>query len=357
MRAKISSFFLIFFISLFISAQSNNQELNKRLSQAIDLMDNGNINESIAILNELTNIEPNNFEYFYELAYAYYIKQDYTKTIEILEKLKSNKDAYEILYQLLGNSYDMLGQSKNAIEVYDEGLKKFPNKGNLYLEKGIVYEIQKKYEVAIENYKKGIKAEPKYSSNYYRLATLYLKSKDIVPGLIYGEIFINLERTTKRTKEISEKLFNGYKNAVTFENKELKQLNFCKEVIIDFNKFEENKKLPLCMIFTSTLVLPLTSINEISLDNLSKVRQKFIELYFQKYNNQYPNILFDYHKQMIEQSVFEAYNYYIFQMGAQDEFANWLENHQDQYNKFVDWYTDKKNIINPTQTNFFNFEY
>lgn len=71
-----------------------------------------------------------------------------------------------------------------------------------------MYALIEDYDRAVSYYEKGVYVEPAYSSNYYRLAQLFLSSKDKFWGLIYGEIFMNLERNSQRTEEMSKWLFN-----------------------------------------------------------------------------------------------------------------------------------------------------
>lgn len=351
------SLFLIFTSSLVFSQSVNekNDALNKA-KIAIKLMDEGKIDESIIILKESQKLDPQNFDYPYEIAYAYYSKKEYDSAIKILEKLENYSNANYQLYQLWGNAYDMMGNTKKAIEIYDLGMKKFPEKGALYLEKGIVYEHEKNYAKAIETYKKGIEVQPSYASNYYRISKLYLDSNNIVPGLIYGEIFMNLERTTERTKKMSELLFNSYKKAITFESNNNKRIDFC-ELVIDAEKYEKDKKFPFCMIFGKSFIIALTNVNEFNLENLAIVREQFLKLYFEKDYQEYPNFLFNYFKKMADVDLFNAYNHYIFQIGASQEFETWKTSHEEEYNKFVEWYTKKENIINPTKTDYYQFDY
>jgi tetratricopeptide (TPR) repeat protein len=357
MKNKFKILFLIAFLSNYCFAQNNEEIALQKGEVAIKLMDNGKIEESIMLLEECQKLDPENFDYPYEIAYANYLKKDYKKTIGILEKLENYKNINAQLYSLWGNSYDNLDNPKKAIEIYDNGIKKFPQNGLLYLEKGVVYEFEKEYNNAIETYKKGISAEPKYPSNYYRIANLYLNSDDKVPGLIYGEIFLNLERTTNRTKEMSKNLFDAYKNSIVFENNEWKKLNLCKQMKINPTQFEKDKKLPLCMVFGKWFTFGLLNsrVKEYNLDSISKIRKEFIKNYFEKDNKDYPNILFEYQKKMIDNEIFEAYNHYIFQMGATEEFSEWLKTNNTEYEKFVEWYTKNENIINPTEANYFQF--
>ncbi len=355
---NITTTFLFVICSTFVFGQTENDKkiALEKANQAIKLMDENKFNESIKLLEESEKLDPNNFDYAYEKAYAYYLQKDYEKAINILEKSQNYKNVNYQLYQLVGNAYDLLGKPEKAIESYDLGISKFPNKGALFLEKGVVYEYSKKYDEAISSYKQGIDIDPKHTSNYYRLSKLYLQSNNKVPGLIYGEIFMNLERTTKRTLEISKLLFDGYKNAIIFVDDKTKKIDFC-EVVIDAQKFEKDKKLPFCMIFGKNILIALTGVQKMDLDNLAKVRNEFLKLYIEKDYKDYPNFLLSYLKKVFDNNHFNAYNHYVFQMGAKDEFKSWQEKNEDEYEKFVDWYTTTENIINPTKEDYYKYEY
>ncbi len=73
---------------------------------------------------------------------------------------------------------------------------------------------KKDYNKALTYFEKGIEVAPNYSSNYYWCARLYCNSTEEVWGMIYGEIFMNLERNSKRTAEISKLLFDTYKKEI-----------------------------------------------------------------------------------------------------------------------------------------------
>lgn len=358
MKGKFKFLLLIIFFSNYFFAQDNKEIALQKGNEAIKLMDDGKIEESILLLQESQKLDPQNFNYPYEIAYANYLKKEYKKVIEILEKTENLPNVNARLYSLWGNSYDNLENPKKAIEIYDAGIKKFPNKGLLYLEKGVVYEFEKDYHKAVQSYQKGISVDPKYPSNYYRIANLYLNSEDKVPGLIYGEIFVNLERTTKRTQEMSENLYKAYKNSIVFENGQGKEINLCKSMTMNPTQFEKDNKLPLCLMFGKWFIFGLlnSNVKEYNLDSVSKIRKEFIKNYFEKDYKDYPNILFDYQKKMEDNKVFDAYNHYIFQIGANEEFNEWLKANQADYEKFVEWYTKDENVINPTEKNYFQFK-
>lgn len=352
MKLILFSLFILQSVNFF--AQDNKELAWKKAGEAIKLMDNGNIEESIRLLKECQELDPEEYTYPYEIAYASVLKKDYKKAIKILNKVKKYKNINSQVYQMSGNCYSYLGNPKKAIKEYEAGMKKFPNSGNLHLEKGNIFLNQEKYSEAVINYKNGIKVEPMYPSNYYRLALIYLNSKNKLNGLIYGEIFMNIERTTPRTQEISELLYKTYKESITFNEDGTKvNIDFCQITLFAEDLKNGELSLPLCAPFGENFILGTVGHTEINLHSLAKIRSSFINLFFQKDYKKYPNVLFEYQKTLVDNDFFDVYNHYIFQIGAPEEFQDWLIDNQEKFDEFVDWYTQNENIISVTKENRF----
>lgn len=282
------------------------------------------------------------------------LQKEYSSAVKILNKVKKYKGINSQVYQMLGNCYSYLGNPQKAIKEYEAGIKKFPKAGNLHLEKGNIFLMQEDYNKAIVNYKNGIVAEPMYPSNYYRLALLYLSSNNKLNGLIYGELFLNIERTTARTQEMSELLYQTYESSISFGEKEGSvTLDFCKVTLFVDDLEKGNFDLPLCAPFGKNFILATIGQSEVSLGSLSQMRSRFIDNFFLGDQKEYPNVLFEYHKKMIDNGVFEAYNHYLLQIGAPKQFEQWLETNEQQYDAFVEWYTQEENVIKITRKNKF----
>lgn len=346
---------LLSFISFTAFAQTDKEIAMEKALQAIKLMDDGQIDESIVLLKESEQLDPGNFDIAYEIAFAYYLKEDYKLALDVVERVKDYKNTNYQLYQIWGNLLDLMDKPEEAIAKYDEGLKIYPEKGALYLEKGVVLESTGKYSEALNSYQLGIDANPEYPSNYYRAANLFLNSTNKVPGLIYGEIFLNMERTTERSLEMSKSLYDAYKSSIIVEGEKI-ELKFC-DVIIDADKFVKDKRLPFCMIFAKNFLPAIKGVNEFNLAGLVKIRREFLKSYYEGDYKDYPNFLIDYLKKVDDQKLFDTYNYYFFQMGSEDEFDEWLSSHQEDFNAFRDWYTNPENILKPTQNNYYKYEY
>jgi tetratricopeptide (TPR) repeat protein len=334
-----------------IYGQDSKSKAHAKLEEAVDLMDNGKMDESIALLEEAIKLDPENkYNYSYEMAYAYYLKEDYKKSIKILESIKKEKKISDRYYQLLGNSYDNIGESEKALKTYDVGLKKFPNSGKLYLEKGNVYWNKSKYSDALPFYEEGIKAEPDFSSNYYRAALLYCGSSEKIWGVIYGEIFMNLERNSKRTVEMSKLLYKTYKKAIHIDSDTSGGVNFSSNVLT-FNPNSKNV-IPFSMAYelNMTLGLSLEMVGKEEnklIELVFKMRTTFIKNWFEKnLNNDYPNVLFDFNKKLIDKGYFEAYNYWLLMKGDEDESDAWIEKNKKNWDDFFKWYSDNSMKIN-----------
>lgn len=347
----------LFFLNFSNSyAQNDKENAHSKALLAIRLMDDGKINESITILKECISLDPTNYDYHYEHAYAHFLKKDYKKVIRLGKKITKMKHVNFEIFALVGNAYDELDDPKKAIQSYDKGIKLFPDEGLLYLEKGIVYERRAEYGEAVALYTLGVTMDPLFPSNYYRLANLFLHSDNRVPGLIYGELFMNLERGSQRTIEMSKRLYQAYSESIQIESDTVRKIDFCK-LSLSIDDLTSGRGFPLCMVFGLRFSLAAANMQEMSLQSLAKTRTAYIDLYFENDYDAYPIILFEFHQKMIENDVFDAYNHYIFQIGAEEEFKVWLEENEEAYEKFIDWFTSQENLLLPSKENYFIFTY
>lgn len=341
---KIIGLIMFIMIGQLAFGQSDQENALKKAIKAVEFIDNGKFDEGIKLLKEAQKLDPDRIDYPYEIAYAYCLKEDYKAAIKILEKIVDHKSVTDQVFQLLGNCYDLMGKSDKAFDAYDEGLKKFPNSGKLYLEKGNVYWGQKNYETALSLYEKGIEVDPSFPSNYYRATLIYCNSKTEVWGMIYGEIFMNLETNSKRTAEISKLLYDTYKSEIQFKNDTTISVSFCQLATMSINAFDDpgNVKLPFgMMIYEPILMLSTVHEKGIDLNSLDRIRTRFIESYFKNgHDKKYPNVLFEYQYKILKAGHLEAYNHWLLLKGDEEGFEKWKAANEDKWDKFVEWISD-----------------
>ncbi|MFN8241420.1 MAG: tetratricopeptide repeat protein [Bacteroidales bacterium] len=348
--------------SIAVWSQDNKALANEKAKKAVEMMDTGSPDEAIAMLEEAKKLDPGTYVYDYEIGYALFLKKDYAGALEVYKKTVRYKDKNDQCYQMLGNAWDYVGEPDKAIKAYDQGLKLFPTSGRLYLEKGTVYNIQKKFGEALLNYEKGILVDPSYPSNYYRATQLLCNSDEEVWGMIYGEIFLNLEPNTARTGEISKMLFDTYKSQVKFISDSSFSVSFSKQTVINLSvkdiKNLQSFKLPYgSSFYEPTLILSLVGEKTIDLASLNRIRGRFVDNYMLRDNNiKYPNVLFDYQKKIKDAGHFEAYNYWLLGGGDEKEFSEWQSANEEKWDQFVDWYNSNRLVLN-ADTMFNRFKY
>ncbi|HRF20054.1 MAG TPA: hypothetical protein PK977_17880, partial [Chitinophagaceae bacterium] len=73
----------------------------------------------------------------------------------------------------------------------------------------------------------------------------------------------------------------------------------------------------------------------ITTEVLTMIRSRFIIDWYANYAVKYPYRLFDYHRQLLSEGMFDAYNQWLF--GSVENLAaydNWTKTHSEEYNNF-----------------------
>jgi tetratricopeptide (TPR) repeat protein len=331
---------MLVFLSLAYSQQSREKALADAKA-AIHLEDEGKTEEAIVLLKKAIARDSSDIDYRYELAYAYSSLKKYDTALVMIGNLLGRKDASDLLYELAGNCWQQLGNKVKASELYDAGLQRFPASGRLYYEKGLLELSAKEYNRALVYFEKGIELEPAYAGNYYWAARLFSHSTEPVWGLIYGELFLNLNRSTKQTSEISKLLYDTYLNSI--------RMNADSGFSVNFSKFSTekeadslSKKHKLAFgtgVYEPTMLMSLHGEKKINMVSLVRIRKKFLDSYFKNQNNvSYPNALFDYQNTVAKAGHLEAYSYWVLMEGDPLAFETWKEKHLAEWNTFLKWF-------------------
>lgn len=324
------------------------EEAKTKFTEAIKLVDAGKYDEGIKLFEEVQKLDPSSSAPQYEIAYAYYAQKKYDKAIVILEKIKNMPDAEDRYFALLGNAYDLTNDRDKAIETYEAGLKKFPKSGSIYLELGVVKLDEKKYDKALKFFEKGIEVAPTHPSNYYWASILWADTKDRIWALIYGEIFLNLEKNSKRTENISKLMFDVYKDGFEFEDNAIKT-HLSNTDDVQSSKIEADKLMNSFKVKGYEFPMALSAVgqNKIDLKSLNEIRTNYLDFYYKEgYDKIFPNIVFKYQKKVKDAGFLEAYNYWILYDGDRKDQAEWQNKNQETWNKFIKWFDKNPMTIN-----------
>jgi hypothetical protein len=330
----------------FFSFFAQDNPASKEINEAIKEMDAGNFSQSRVILEGVLKQDSTNYDAWYEYAYSYYMQKDYAKAVQIMQTQTDHAEATDQLWQMIGNSQDIMGNSEDALATYAKGMERFPHSGRLYVESGNIFLIKGEIEKAIPYYEKGIQMAPEFPSNYYRLARIFCNSENEIWGLIYGEIFINLERNTQRTREMSAILYQTYQNIFLF-GKDGVGTSFAKDMT------------PFTMEFEATMATAAAQYQlsnkkpSINVASLLSIRKEFLKIWMQSESaKQYPVILFDFWQGIDDMNFFECYHYWAFSQAPNDQFEKWRKANETNFGYFVKWYNPNPIVI--TEANYFS---
>ena len=346
-----------------VETVAQDTDSGRRIDEAIRLMDDGLYAESEDLLKSVLAAEPDNYLASYELAYLNYLREDYKAAVRILEKLKKSPGNRDLTYQILGNAYDLMGNRKRAEAAYKQGLAEFPRSGRLYLELGNVAYNNGEYLPALAYFEQGIAAEPSFPSNYYNVSNVFFRSSEVVWGMFYGEIFMNMERGSKRTRTMSRYLYNAYKQGITVGRDED---SGDRTLTIDFSRRNEISVTPdslVCIPFGTGVyetVLGMsfpTDADSVDMASLNRMRCNFVGNYFSAMDElrgkvtvipDTPNILLNYQRRITEAGHMEAYNYWILMEGDPDSTGAWAEAHGDEWEAFMNWFRENPMTVDGT---------
>jgi hypothetical protein len=165
-------------------------------------------------------------------------------------------------------------------------------------------------------------------------------------------MFINLERNTERTEDVSKLIYDAYKQSITIKSDTSAKVDFTNSTISSESKSLSTGKLPFRMTYGLDFLLAMTLSSkgkDINLNYIAAARIGFIEHWFkQKRDKDYPNILLDYQKEMKEKGYLEAYTYWLLRMGDPDVFKKWYVINESKFKAFAEWFNKNPLMVDKT---------
>ena len=334
MRKFLLLFFL--FIASFCIAQQP-QDAATLHATAKSFMQQGDYENAVLVLNKALQMEPNDLQISKDLLFTYYLKRDFAHALETGKQLVQREDADVQSFQMLGLAYRAIAEDDEAEKLYKAAMKKFPNEGVLYSEYGDLVSA-KKIDNAVKLWEKGVDVDPNYSSNYYFLARQYSINGDILWSILYAEIFLNMESFTARSTEMKNLLLDQYKRYFTTSYTPPKLLN--KKGV---DKKADKKFVAFTTAVAETLNKQQAQITlGITPESLTVVRTRFILDWYNTYGDTFPFRLFEHQRQLLQEGMFQAYNYWLFGPAANIKiYQTWQQYHQEELNTFLTFIRSK----------------
>jgi tetratricopeptide (TPR) repeat protein len=170
------------------------------LDAGVALYDKGQYDEAIATYASILQANPANVLALAEMSMTYFAKQDYENTVRCsLEGLKYRSKYRPMLYLNLGNAYDMMGKSAEAISAFKNGLEIRPDDYMLHYNLGLALYRSSNLLGAREHFQSAMKAKPTHASSHVALGHVYRAMNKRIPAIFAYSRFLVLEPNSGRS--------------------------------------------------------------------------------------------------------------------------------------------------------------
>lgn len=315
-------------------------EVEQMYHQGKESLARGAIQQAVNTFQQAVALAPNIVLLRRELANALIIEKNYDRALKVVEPIIEKNQADEMTYHIAANALMNLDEKKKAKSMLEKGIAAYPNSGMLYNELGDYYEAKNDMEFALDSWLDGIEKAPNYYLNYYKAAKAYSGTDKKIWTILYGEIFLNLERETSRSTEIEKLLLDAYSSIYNNTSG------------ITFPKYGENVTQGEEHSFEAAVMQTLQDLSPvvsdgITTDNLIMLRARFIIQWMNTFAAKYPYALFNYQEKMMGDGVFDAYNQFLFgTVENENQYKSWKEFHTKAIPAFNNWVTNNPFKLN-----------
>jgi len=310
------------------------------IKEGVALHDQGVYDGAISRYEQVLKENPNNVHALYELAYTYFQKRDYRKSLEISNQaIQFKSDLLPQLYVQIGSCLDELGESKQAIEVYKSAAKIFPADYLIPYNLAVTYTKLNALDDARAAAKRAAELNPNHASSQLLLATIFDKGSYKTPSLLAVSRFLILEPKSARS-EAGLRLLRKLMQGGVQPGKDNNTINIFMDaapkkdegdfgaidLAISLTKVaehtEKNKDKTEMQRTVSSFETLLAILSETAKPDRSKFTWRYYHPYFVALKTQ---------------GHVEAFVYYIHQHSGSAEVNQWLADHGDKVKAFIFW--------------------
>lgn len=356
-------------LTCFVSVFSNDKKLDSvtiarvenQIRMAVRFMDRGYPAKALPLWDSVVATMPDRIPYQYERVVTLTMMERFQEALDNLTRFYQHPDLLDRGYQMMGNIYGFLDSAEKSIELYNAGFQQFPTSGRLHFELGNVAYVQSRYSEAIQWWMNGIRNEPHFATNYYWIAKLSAISSNKLWTLIFGETFLNMERHSSRTREMSKLLFETW-NAGIFLGDSVDPIRYCSDSLLGLPGPDGPSSMAFPMAFEFTLANVLASFTpsvgiktRLSIEEWVKVRSDFLKEWKRQGNHErFPNTLFDWLFAVNDAGYLSEYLHFMFSYGDTDEMTIYYKQNSERYDNFLAWFTT--NTISIDSTSLFGMQ-
>jgi len=345
---KIIVLILIFPLLINIAFGQNREEAEKLVDQGIAYHDKGDFEGAITYYDKALELDKDNLFALAEKAISLVSLNKYEDVVVVCKKaieLHPNESNLKIVYVAYGNALDALKKTDKSIEVYDEGIKIFPEFHHLYFNKGITLSSVKRNEEALQCFQQSVTINPNHASSHNAIARILYMEGENIPSLLAFCRFLILEPQSSRSLGNLELLQKILKGGVEQKGENNITMNISSKLLESAaadGKAKENSfgSVELILNMASALDYDKENSNKTDVENfirkveavctsVEEMRNDNFGFYWQYY--------VPYFIELNKKGLIEPLAYIAFASSEKDNVMEWLKSQQSVINEFYDW--------------------
>jgi Tfp pilus assembly protein PilF len=339
---------LILSLTCSISFAQNKAEANKLVDEGIGYHDKGDYDGAISRYDRALELDKDNLHALAEKALSLLTLQKYDESIKYSQMAIAahpGDPALNTVYVTYGNAYDGLKKTDKSIEIYDQGIKQFPNYYQLYFNKGVSLSSVKKYDEAALCFQNSAILNPKHASSNNAIARIANINNKRIPALLAYCRFLAIEPQGNRAKENLSSIKRIMSGNVEETGKNSVTINLSPDMLADTTANGAPKENS----FTSIdLILAMTAAMDFDKKNKKKTE---VEQFIRKFEtvcasleetkkNNY-GFFWEYYApyfiEMKNKKLLETYSYIAFASSGDSDVTKWLDGHKNETDRFFEW--------------------
>lgn len=152
----------------FSAPAQNNAAAETLVREGIDLHDKGDYEGALRKYDAAIKLDNGNFDAWYEKGYTLYAmdrkKEVVSLSKDMVKQFKGHPGMNQVFMQY-GSALDDIGKSKDALDIYDEGIALFPQDYLLYFNKGLTMLKLNQVDEGRLLFEKALSIRPLHSSS------------------------------------------------------------------------------------------------------------------------------------------------------------------------------------------------
>lgn len=321
--------------------------------EGIELHDNGDYKGAIAKYDKALAIDKDNLFALTEKAYSLLSLGKNKESIENCEKaikLYPDDEDLNVVYVTYGNAMDGLKNTEKAIEIYNQGLSKFPDFYQLYFNKGVSQSSLKLYDEALHSFEKAVICNPNHASSHNAIGRLKNYDGKRIPAMLAFCRFLAIEPQSTRAEENLAALDVIMNGNVEKTGKQSVTINISAGILGDTlanGDPSENSFSMVDMMLSMSAALDFDKKykNETEVEKFIRKFDTFCSTLKEGEEKNY-GFYWDYYvpyfTAMQEKGFIEAYSYIAFASTGESDVTKWLKSHTKEMEAFYAWSTEFK---------------